>query len=294
MSVISDMVRKNFKEGESVRDAGLSTPDDIIRYDDIVYGEDVKWQILDVYRPTGDRNKLPVIVNVHGGGWVYGSKESYQYYCMNLAQRGFAVVNFTYRLAPEYKYPASLEDTNMVFEWVLNNAEKYSFDIEHIFAVGDSAGGHNLGLYCAICTNPEYAKEYSFKPPKGFVPKAIALNCGAYTIKMTGDFTDDMTKKLMLDFLPEKGSAREMELINVINYVTKSYPPTFLMTASGDFLKEQAPIMAAKLESCNVPFIYRLYVDARNELEHVFHCNIKSEAAALCNSEECRFFKDFC
>ena len=295
MSKTSDMIRKNFKKTDDVRDAGLSTPDNIVRYDNIVYGEDAKWQVLDVYRPKDKGGKeLPVIVSVHGGAWVYGDKERYQYYCMNLAQRGFAVVNFTYRLAPEYKFPSPLEDTNLVFTWVLSNAEEYGFDISHIFAVGDSAGGHLLGLYTSICTNPEYAAEFTFKTPRGFVPAAIALNCGKYEISLEGDLTDEQTKLLMADFLAERGSDKELELINVTNHVTKDYPPTFLMTATGDFLKDQAPLMAAKLASCNVPFIYRLYGDSKNKLDHVFHCNIKLDEAKLCNDEECRFFREFC
>ncbi|MGN0422365.1 MAG: alpha/beta hydrolase [Lachnospiraceae bacterium] len=295
MSKISDMVRENFTKGDNIRDAGLSTPDDIIRYDDIVYGEDPQWQVLDVYRPKKEENKkLPVIVSVHGGGWVYGDKERYQYYCMNLAQRGFAVVNFTYRLAPEYKYPASLEDTNLVFAWALDHAEEYGLDTRHVFAVGDSAGGHILGLYAAICTNPMYAEKYSFQVPEGFAPTAIALNCGAYKIEMEGDSTDELTRLLMTDFLPEQGSEKEMKLINVANHVTRHFPPTFFMTAVGDFLKDQTPILAAKLAECNVPFIYRFYGDAEHELGHVFHCNIRTQDAALCNDEECNFFREFC
>lgn len=295
MSKTSDMVRENFKKSDDVRDKGLTTPVDIIRYDDIIYGEDSKWQILDVYRPKAEEGKtLPVIVSVHGGGWVYGDKERYQYYCMNLAQRGFAVVNFTYRLAPEFKFPASLEDTNLVFTWVLNHAKEYGFDTKHVFAVGDSAGGHNLSLYASICTNPAYAAEYKFKAPEGFVPTAIALNCGKYEIDLGSDSTDELTKLLMADLLPEQGSAEEVRLINVTNHVTKNFPPTFLMTATGDFLREQAPVMAAKLASCNVPFVYRFYGNSERELEHVFHCNIKTKDAKICNDEECNFFKEFC
>lgn len=295
MSKISDMFRKNVKKVDDARDAGLTTPADIVRYDDIVYGEDAKWQALDVYRPKNNEGKrLPVIVSIHGGGWVYGDKERYQYYCMNLAQRGFAVVNFTYRLAPEFKFPAPLEDTNLVFTWILSNAEEYGFDTSHIFAVGDSAGGHLLGLYTSICTNPKYAKEYTFKTPRGFVPTAIALNCGKYEISLEGDVSDKQTKQLMEDFLAERGSSKELELINVINHVTKNFPPVFLMTSTGDSLKDQAPIMAEKLASCNVPFIYRLYGDSKNKLGHVFHCNIKLDEAKLCNDEECGFFREFC
>ena len=119
MSLISWYIRYDFKKGDRRRDAGLSTPPEIQRYDDIVYGDSKKWQILDVYRPKDKAGKLPVILSVHGGGWVYGTKETYQFYCMDLVKRGFAVVNFTYRLAPEHRYPAQIEDTNAVVEWIL-------------------------------------------------------------------------------------------------------------------------------------------------------------------------------
>ena len=296
MSQASDFVRTNFKDGDDIRDAGLTTPGDIVRCDDIIYGADPRWQSLDVYRPKAEEGKiLPVIVSVHGGGWVYGDKERYQFYCMNLAQRGFAVVNFTYRLAPENKFPASLEDTNSVFTWVLDNADKYGFDKEHIFAVGDSAGAHNLGLYSSICTNPEYAAKYDFRPPEGFAPTAVALNCGAYVITLSKgpDGSDDLTQTLMGDLLPEKGSDEELELINVVNHVTPNYPPTFFMTCTGDFLKNQAPLMAEKLAEAEVPFMYRFYGDKDHVLGHVFHCNIRTEDAKLCNDEQCEFFRKF-
>lgn len=293
MSQASDMVRTEFRKGDDIRDAGLTTPGDIIRYDDIVYGEDPKWQSLDVYRPrSAEGKRLPVIVSVHGGGWVYGDKERYQFYCMNLAQRGFAVVNFTYRLAPEYKFPSSLEDTNSVFTWILVHGDEYGFDTEHIFGVGDSAGAHNLGLYAGICTNPQYAAKYSFKVPEGFVPAAVGLHCGAYRIELGAEGnTDDLTQRLMEDLLPEKGTEKELELIDVTKHITEKYPPTFFMTCPGDFLKNQAPLLAEQLAEKNVPFTYRLYGSAEKPLTHVFHCNIKSEDAKLCNDEVCEFFR---
>lgn len=295
MSAISDMIRETFKKGDDIRDAGLTTPPDIIRFDDILYGEDPKWQSLDVYRPkNAGQDRLPVIVSVHGGGWVYGDKERYQFYCMSLTQRGFAVVNFTYRLAPEYQYPAPLEDTNSVFTWVLSHAEEYGFDTEHIFAVGDSAGAHILGLYCAACTNPEYASCYTFHIPDSFVPTAVALNCGTYRIDMSSNDGENLSGKLMEDFLPEKGSASELERIDVLSHITEHFPPVFCITATGDFLTDQAALLADRLAACRVPFIYRFYGDAEHELGHVFHCNIKTPYAQLCNDEECSFFRGFC
>ncbi|MBR1744104.1 MAG: alpha/beta hydrolase [Lachnospiraceae bacterium] len=291
MSQISEKIRNDFKKYDDIRDAGLTTPEDILRYDNIVYGSDPKWQVLDVYRPANaEKNTLPVIVSVHGGGWVYGDKERYQYYCMNLAQRGFAVVNFTYRLAPENKFPASLEDTNAVFEWVLANSGNYGLDTEHIFAVGDSAGAHNLGIYVNLCTNPAYRTKFKIEPPANFVPAAIALNCGVYRVESDGD---EQTTALMKEYLPEGGSEKELEMIQVTDYITEKFPPAFLMTCTDDFLKGQAPLLAEKFLSKNIPFLFRFYGDAKNMLPHVFHCDIKSEEAKLCNDEECNFFKSF-
>lgn len=293
MSESSDLIRKMFREGDRKRDAGLTTPESIQRYDDILYGTDTDWQILDVYRPKeSDGKKLPVIVSIHGGGWVYGDKDVYQFYCMDLARRGFAVVNFTYRLAPENKFPASIEDTNQVFSWVIENADAYGFNKEHIFAVGDSAGAHILGLYSAICTNPDYAGQYPFHTPDGFAPEAIALNCGAFHMEYDKE-SEDNTQSLIGEYLPLGGTPAELEMISVEKYVTADFPPVFLMTSVGDFLKDQAPIMAEKLTECNVPFIYRLFGSDKNRLGHVFHCDIKSVDARICNDEECFFFNEF-
>ena len=289
MSHISDVIRSEFKKGEDIRDAGLTTPENIVRYDDIAYGPDPRQQSLDVYIPKDCEGKrLPVIVSVHGGGWVYGDKERYQYYCMNLAQRGFAVVNFTYRLAPENHFPAPVEDTNAVFTWVLSNAERYGFDKHGIFAVGDSAGAHTLALYACICTNPACASQYVFRPSDGFAPAAIALNCGVYDV---GVQKQDLISEVLPDYLSEEMTQQALTRLNVPNYITKRFPPAFIMTSTGDFLKEQAAIISAKLAESEVSFLYRLYGDSVNRLPHVFHCDIRSADAEVCNDEECRFFQ---
>lgn len=293
MSVASEELRASFKAADDVRDAGLTTPEDIVRYDDIIYGADEQWNKLDVYRPKDkEGEKLPILVSVHGGGWVYGDKERYQFYCMNLAQRGFVVVNYTYRLAPEFKYPAAFEDTNDVFSWIYDHKEEYGMDTENIFAVGDSAGAHMLGLYAAICTNPDCAKDYEFKIPEGMHFNAIGLNCGAYRIDLNKD-PDDLTVKLMADYLPEKGSARELELLSIENYITEKYPPTIYMTCTGDFLTGDAIILEQKLMQFQIPHTFCFYGDPEHELGHVFHLNIRSQDAEICNDEECAFFAKY-
>ena len=294
MSLTSTMVRTTFALSDKKRDRGLTAPDGVIRSLDIPYGPD-KLQALDVYRPRsedGHGGLLPVIVSVHGGGWVYGDKELYQFYCMDLALRGFAVVNFSYRLAPAAKFPAQLEDTNAVFHWVLDHAAEYGFDTENIFAVGDSAGGHLLGLFCDLCVNPDYATNFSFRAPESFVPRAVALNCGAFHIE-TGD-PNDLTTKLMKDLMPESGRYADLSLVQMVDYVAPGFPPSYLMTSTGDFLIEQPKLLMKAFERCGVPYTYKLYGSEKEKKAygHVFHLNIKSDKAKTVNDTEAVFFKN--
>lgn len=308
MSDFSDRIRKDFAAGDMVRDAGLTTPDDIIRFDDISYGPDEKLNLLDVYRPVSASKKgalsmLPVIAIIHGGAWVYGDKGIYQHYAMSLAQRGFAVVNFSYRLAPEHRFPAQLEDICAVFRWMNDNHKEYGLDINNVFAVGDSAGGHLLGLFAALFSDPDYEKALKDKYPdadlslpvdrSGSKPvklNAVALNCGKYDLKK-GDEMDKDTPLILADFLTEGGSDEELKLTDVTGFVTGDFPPVFMMTCPGDFLKYQAPFMLDVLMRESVPFVFRYYGDIRDPLHHVFHCNTRLESAKICNDDECEFFR---
>ena len=232
-----------------------------------------------------------MIVSVHGGGWVYGDKERYQYYCMRLAQEGFAVVNFTYRLAPRYKYPAALEDTARVFAWVLGHAGEYGFRPDRVFGVGDSAGAQILGLFCCLCVNPAVGEGLSFQAPEGFVPRAVALNCGVY--RMEPPESGSMTGRLMRDFLPGKGTGEELRQISVMEHITADFPPAFVMTAEGDFLADQAKPLADALTALGVLAEYHYYGDPEHVLGHVFHCNMRLPEADRCNRDECAFFRRF-
>ena len=286
MSFYSFMINRAFSASDNRRDRSLTTPDDILRFDNISYGP----ELLDVYRPkTGDR--FPVIVSVHGGGWVYGDKDRYQYYCMDLARRGFSVVNFTYRLAPKHKFPAALEDTCSAFSWVLTHADEYGFDLDNVFAVGDSAGAHLLSLFCCVCQDPSFAKELSVVPPEGFLPKAVALNCGVYQVERSKK--KDLTTHLMEDLLPEKGTDRELKAISPVFHLLPGFPPAFIMTAEGDFLIPHAAMLADKLKSLGTPVEYRYYGDPEHVLGHVFHLKIRLDEAKHCNDEECAFFRQY-
>lgn len=274
------------KIDDEKRNAGLKTPESVARFDNISYGEHER-NILDVYRPKNADGKLPVIVSIHGGGWVYGNKEIMQFYCMSLAENGFAVINFSYRLAPEYKHPTPLIDTNKVIEWMFESADIYGFDTDNVFLVGDSCGANSVGLYTCLCVNSEYAGKMGIIPPDGFVPKAIALNSCLFRL-VRGE--EDLLDSLAEAYFAEGGTDREYTEIELKRYVNTDFPPTFVMTAPGDFLTPQAKPFYDFLQEKGVKSEYHSYGDSENPLSHVFHINIKLPQARTCNKDECEFF----
>jgi acetyl esterase/lipase len=86
--------------------------------------------------------QLPAIVCIHGGGFRAGDRAGWNDRCKKLAERGFVAVTVTYRLAPQYQFPAAVYDVKAAVRWLRANAAKYHVDPERIGAVGDSAGGH--------------------------------------------------------------------------------------------------------------------------------------------------------
>ena len=96
---------------------------------------------LRIYRPS-DQTGLPVCVYLHGGGFVIGSLDTHDPLCRRLANRsGAIVVSVDYRLAPEHRYPAAVEDSSAALDWVAANASSFGGDSTRLAISGDSAGG---------------------------------------------------------------------------------------------------------------------------------------------------------
>lgn len=294
MSRFSEMLYDMFEKAQTECiegfDYSLKERTDIMRFDNIIYGPDPSYNTLDIYRPKNrEGERIPVIINVHGGGWIYGSKDEYQYYCMTLADKGYAVINMNYRLAPKFHFPSPVEDLNYLMQWLIKNADAYLLNAESIYGVGDSAGAHTLGLYAAICTNEAYAEEFSFVVPKKNVFAAIALNSGVYLSCFDKEKTD-FTRILALEYLGSEEPER-IDLFEYINYVNESFPDTFIMTAENDFVKMQSLSFAGRLAQQSVNFAFRMYTGKKNKLGHAFHCDLRLPEAAVCNQEEIAFFE---
>jgi acetyl esterase/lipase len=106
---------------------------------------------LDVFLPQPLTAPNPTVINIHGGGWVVGTKDSEAVDVIPYLSRGFTVVNVGYRLGEVELAPAAVEDLRCALRWIVLNAEKYKFDLDRIVTTGYSAGGH-LALTTAYLT----------------------------------------------------------------------------------------------------------------------------------------------
>lgn len=276
------------RENDEKRDAGLTEPDTLELFKNLSYGPHGIENTFDIYYPKGTDSCLPTIVNIHGGGFFYGDKELYRFYTMHLATLGFTVVNFNYRLAPAYQYPAPLEDTNALMNWLIEHGESYYVDLDKLFLIGDSAGGQLVEQYATMISNSAYAKTFPFEIAAVHF-KAVAMNCGAYFIGQNGAINQEFPFYFGEMITPTLKSQFPVE-----HHITANFPPAFVATASHDFLKQVAQPLADLLKSKGVETTYQLYAAPdSSELGHVFHLDQKSEIAQQCTEEEITFFKHF-
>ncbi|MDE6588748.1 MAG: alpha/beta hydrolase [Oscillospiraceae bacterium] len=286
MSLESLMFNLTASANDRRRDAAIPLPEGVACHCDIPYRSGL---LLDVYYPEGTQAPLPTIVSIHGGGYVYGNKEIYRRYGMDLARRGFAFVNFNYRLAPKHRFPAPLEDANAVMEWICRNAAQYHLEPNKVFVVGDSAGAQLASQYAAIVQNPDYAALFPFRTPPITI-RALGLNCGRYDMAA---WAAEPRKGLMLDYLGRDLPAGDPRF-RVLDAIGGNYPPVFIATACHDFLRDQAQPMYELLTARGVSAEMRCYGSAEDKtVAHVFHVNIRLPEAVRCNDDECSFFANF-
>lgn len=104
--------------------------------------------LCDVYLPVAEASAAgyPVVIAIHGGGWMAGDKWTMAGYCHNLARAGFVAVDINYRLAPEHKFPAQADDVRDALLWIVTQQDRFDLNLDALGLFGYSAGGHLAAL----------------------------------------------------------------------------------------------------------------------------------------------------
>lgn len=227
---------------------------------------------LDIYcPPLKGREKYPVLVDVHGGGWITGDKHWRRGLNRAFADMGLCVISPNYGLSPRFKYPECVKHLFACFKWICDHAEERRLDLDNVLITGDSAGGQLACLVLAIQNNAEVkARIGAVDSPLRF--KGGMLVCGAYD-------PDSMAKNILSNklFLEMTGYGRkhlrefkDYDLMNPVNFVNKDFPAD-VMVAYGRFdafVGGNEKILFKRLNELGVP--YREY-RAKGAGEHCFH-----------------------
>jgi acetyl esterase len=212
-----------------------------------------------VYTPAGAQGNLPVILYIHGGGWVIANLDTYDASPRALAKKANAiVVSVHYRQAPEHKFPAAHDDVVAAYKMVVENAGQWGGDTRRVAIVGESAGG-NMAMDTAIA-----ARDRKWQQPVHVVavyPVAgVDLNTQSYQdnekakpLSKAGIewFVKHLTKS------PEDLQDSRLDIIGKADL--KGLPPVTIINAEIDPLLTDGERLAKKLQQANVPVKQQTY-----------------------------------
>jgi len=127
------------------------------------------------------RAKHPLILWVHGGGFVAGDKIELSNYCKILASKGFIVASADYSIAPGAHYPIPVSQINTAIAFLVRNESEFTIDTSKIILAGDSGGAHIVAQLANIYTNKNYAVILGVTPSVDLANlRGVILHCGAY------------------------------------------------------------------------------------------------------------------
>lgn len=207
--------------------------------------ESIDKHSLDIYYPENSKDR-PVMVFIHGGSWSYGDRSWYRLLGYTFAKQGIVTVIISYRLAPDYIYPAQIEDTVHAVNYVFNNISKYGGNPEFIYLCGHSAGAH---IVSSIIFNDKFREQLSFEHQK---LNGLILISGPFLISEEFIVKEKYSKTVEKVFTENK---EVWDDASPFNHVKKIDIPIFIAYAENDWLlaKFQSKIFQKKLidSGCN-------------------------------------------
>lgn len=245
---------------------------------DVAYGTGAD-ERMDVYRPGNASGPMPLVLWVHGGGWVGGSKDGVANYLRILADPGYVTVAIDYSTAPGATYPTPLHQLNLALDHLVRNSVRYGIDSRRVYLAGDSAGAQIAAQMANITTNPEYALRTGITPvldPASL--QGTVLVSGAFdmtTVRTAGGLQGWFVNTVLWaysgvrDFMDDE----EFRLASITPYVSSDFPPTFITSGDADPLELQARALAARLKELAVP-TEAVFFATGSGLNHEFQFNL--------------------
>ena len=209
-----------------------------------------------VYTPPGS-GPFPALVYCHGGGWVTGSIATHEPICRALAHgAGCAVVSVDYRLAPEHKFPAAVEDCYAVTRWLADNGAALGLDPARLAVGGDSAGGTLatvVALWARDRGGPALACQLLIYPITDYMPDLPSRLKNGYFLSnadVAWAWKHYLTSAAEADD-PSAAPLRAADLTGL--------PPAIILTAEFDPLHDEGNLYADRLRAAGVPTVLARY-----------------------------------
>jgi acetyl esterase/lipase len=295
------LIRKQFARGGALTKAELDrhAPDSIRELRDERYGEGPDAR-LDVYVPERaitDDAPLPVIIWIHGGGWLGGAKEEIAGYMKALAAHGFVAVAIDYSLAPAARYPTPVRQAMAALRYVSDEAARFHVDPQRVFVAGDSAGAQIAAQVAALATDPEYVRAVgvgSTIAPDHL--RAVALCCGPYDPSLADDASpyDGFLTAVLWSYSGTRDwrNNKYFATASVPAHVTGAFPPAFVTVGNADPLAEHSQRLVAALTAHGVE-VEALFFAADHEppLAHEYQFHLDGTDAQHALSRLVGFFQ---
>ena len=205
-----------------------------------------------MYTPEGQA-PFPGLVFFHGGGWVVGDLDTHDSACRQLAKKaGCVVVSVAYRLAPEHKFPAAVDDGYAATQWVATHAAQMGIDPQRIAVGGDSAGG-NLAAVIAQMARDQAGPALVLQL---LVYPAVDATLGFPSVQENGQgylLTQDSLHYYYNHYVPAGTDRTWVRLSPLYVASFTGLPPAHIITAEFDPLRDEGEAYAEKLQAAGVP-----------------------------------------
>lgn len=291
--IASKMVEK-YAKADYTRLNKIKLPKGITEHTNIPYISDhQKGHLLDVYYPESTLDELPVIIDFHPGGFIYGYKEINKPFCFALAKKGFIVFSVNYRLALDgITIPDQLKDAVAAIKWISDHCDDYPANKESVFLTGASAGALLAALAVLTIKNERLHKIFGTETANIDI-KAIGLISGLLNLE-----TKSIGYWGLRSIALEKGYEKKAYYKNLVfDHIPemKDFPPAFLVSSEEDELGFMTKTFQKTLEKNHIEYELTYFNKTKdNRYEHIF-CLVnpeRDESIALI-AEMIKFFKSF-